>query len=79
MDRKGITAFLIECQPDEFMAYADQDEKGTFVVGPDGKKYRFSNDQLDQSKILMEEKIRQMTLNSPNRHGPMRITDLATR
>ena len=56
MDRKKITAYLINCAPDEFMAYADQGDQGTVVVGPDGKKFRFSNDQLDQAVIRKKEK-----------------------
>ena len=56
MERKEITAFLINCQPDEFMAYVDQGDQGTVVVGPDGKKYRFSNDQLDQAVIEIKRK-----------------------
>jgi len=46
MDRKEITAFLIKCESDEFMAYADLGAS-VAVVGPDGKKYRFSNEQLE--------------------------------
>ena len=58
MDRKKITAYLINCAPDEFMAYADQEDLGTVVVGPDGKKFRFSNDQLFQGEIRKREKDR---------------------
>ena len=56
MDRKKITAYLINCAPDEFMAYADQGDQGTVVVGPDGKKFRFSNDQLDQAAEEIKRK-----------------------
>ena len=62
MERKELTAFLIDCDSDEFMAYADLGESGTVVVGPDGKKFRFSNEQLKKAKKLAEEKIMQMTL-----------------
>ena len=57
MDRKKITAYLINCNPDEFMAYADQEDLGTVVVGPDGKKFRFSNDQLFQGVIRMRRDL----------------------
>ena len=56
MERKEITAYLIDCKPGEFMGYADQKEKGTVVVGPDGKKYRFSNNQLDQAAAEIKRK-----------------------
>ena len=62
MDRKEITAYLIGCKSDEFMAYADQAEAGTVVVGPDGKKYRFSVDQLEKTEVLMNDKFMQTTL-----------------
>ena len=56
MDRKKITAYLINCAPDEFLAYADQDDRGTVVVGPDGKKFRFTNDQLFEGEMKKREK-----------------------
>ena len=56
MDRKKLTARMIGCAPVEFMAYADQADRGTVVVGPDGKKYRFSNDQLDQAETEFKRK-----------------------
>ena len=62
MERKEITAFLIDCKPDDFMAYADQGEAGTVVVGPDGKKYRFSVDQLEKTETLMKEDLMKLTL-----------------
>jgi hypothetical protein len=52
MDRKKITAFLIDCSPDDFMAYADLGAS-VAVVGPNGKKYRFSNEQLEEGRIKM--------------------------
>jgi hypothetical protein len=56
MDRKKITAMIIGCEPGEFMAYADQGEAGTVVVGPDGKKFRFSNDDLDLAEAEFNRK-----------------------
>ena len=54
MDRKKITAWLIGCEPGEFMAYADQEEKGTVVVGPDGKKFRFDMEKLKKAEEAMK-------------------------
>ena len=62
MERKEITAYIIKCQPSEFMAYKDYGNQGVTVVGPDGKKYRFSNDQLDQA---VTEKKRKDEANKP--------------
>ena len=62
MDRKKITAYLIDCKTDEFMVYRDEAEQGTVAVGPDGKKYRFSVDQLEKTEVLMNDKFMQMTL-----------------
>ena len=56
MERKEITAMMIKCDPGEFMAYCDLADQGTVVVGPDGKKYRFSNDQLDQAEAEFKRK-----------------------
>ncbi len=55
MNRKAISAYIIGCEPGEFMAYADLGEKGTVVVGPDGKKYRFNNEQLDGAEAARSE------------------------
>jgi hypothetical protein len=46
MDRKAISAFLVGCEPKEFMVYRDEGMLGSVVVGPDGKKYRFSCEDL---------------------------------
>ena len=53
MDRKAICAFLINCEPDQFMAYADKAELGSVVVGPDGKKYRFSVADLEAGDLKL--------------------------
>jgi hypothetical protein len=50
MNRKAISAYIAGCEPGEFMAYADLGEKGTVVVGPDGRKFRYSNDQLKKAE-----------------------------
>ena len=56
MNRKELTAKMIGCAPGEFMAYCDHGADGTVVVGPDGKKFRFSNDQLDQAETEFKRK-----------------------
>ena len=56
MERKEITAYLIKCQPSEFMAYKDYGNQGVTVLGPEGKKYRFSNDQLDKAEEEIKRK-----------------------
>jgi len=58
MNRKEICAFLIKCEPNEFMAYADQAERGCVVIAPDGRKYRFENDQLEQAELEAKAKAR---------------------
>jgi hypothetical protein len=67
MDRKEITAFLIDCDQDDFMAYADYGEAGTVVVGPDGKKFRFSNEELDRMK---EKKAAAKAMATPKKRSP---------
>ena len=62
MDRKKITAYLIDCKSADIMAFADLADQGIAVVGPDGKKYRFSVDQLEKTEVLMNDKCMQMTL-----------------
>ena len=62
MDRKKITAYLIDCKSADFMAFADLADQGIAVVGPDGKKYRFSVDQLEKTEVLMNDKFMQTTL-----------------
>jgi hypothetical protein len=54
MERKEIAAFLIGCKASEFMGYADKGDEGCVVIGPDGKKYRFSADYLAQAKPKAE-------------------------
>ena len=56
MERKKLTAMMIKCDPSEFMAYCDLAELGTVVVGPDGTKYRFSNDDLDKAVAEFKRK-----------------------
>ena len=67
MDRKEITAFLIDCDQDDFMAYADLGEAGTVVVGPDGKKFRFSNEELARMK---EKKDAAKAVATPKKKSP---------
>lgn len=49
MERKEITALLIDAEPEEFMAYKDYGDK-VAVVGPDGKKFVFTNEQLEAAE-----------------------------
>ena len=55
MDRKEISAFLANCKASEMMAYADLGDGGTVVVADDGKKYRYSNDQLEKAEAARSE------------------------
>ena len=56
MNRKALSAHLTGCEPKEFMAYADLGDQGTVVVGPDGKKFRYSNDQLEKAELKLKPK-----------------------
>ena len=58
MDRKKITAMMIGCEPGEFLAYCDLADQGTVVVGPDGKKYRFNNAQLEEAEASRASKTK---------------------
>ena len=49
MDSKDISAFLIGCKPEELMSFKDYGEDGAVAIGPDGKKYVFSKEYLDQA------------------------------
>jgi len=49
MDRKEISAFLIGCKADELMSFKDYGEDGAAAIGPDGKKYVFSAEYLEQA------------------------------
>ena len=53
MDRREISAFLIGCKPDELMAFKDYDDH-VAAIGPDGKKYIYQADYLEQAVIKME-------------------------
>ena len=48
MDRKEISAFLVGCEPDELLAFKTY-EDSVAVIGPDGKKYVYSFEYLDQA------------------------------
>jgi hypothetical protein len=48
MDRKEISAYLIGCKPDELMAFKSYDDH-VAAIGPEGKKYVYSFEYLDQA------------------------------
>ena len=50
MNRKEISAILANCKVSEMMGYADLGDQGTVVIAPDGRKYRYSNDQLEKAE-----------------------------
>ena len=56
MDRKAISAHLAGCKAAEMMAYADLGDQGTVVVDPDGKKFRYSSEQLEQAEQDLKPK-----------------------
>ena len=56
MNRKALSAHLAGCEASEMMAYADLGDQGTVVVAPDGKKFRYSNDQLEQAELELKPK-----------------------
>ena len=58
MNRQEISAFLANCKVSDMMAYADLGEGGTVVVAEDGKKYRYSNYQLDQAEVKAKAQAR---------------------
>ena len=49
MDRKEISAFLIGCKPDELMSFKNYGDDGVAAIGPDGKKYVYSAEYLEQA------------------------------
>jgi hypothetical protein len=51
MNRKAVTAFLLDVPEDSFLSYKDFGSGGVVVVGPDGGKYRFSNEQLERGAL----------------------------
>ena len=51
MDRKAICAFLVGCEPDQFMAYKDYADQGVAAVGPDGKKYIYTVVDLEAGDL----------------------------
>jgi hypothetical protein len=56
MDRKALSAHLAGCEASEMMAYADLGDQGTVVVAPDGKKFRYSNEQLEKVELKLKPK-----------------------
>ena len=54
MNRKQITALIVGCEQDQFMVYRDEAELGTVAVGPDGRKYRVSNEELEAAEKKAE-------------------------
>ncbi len=67
MNRKAISAHLAGCKAADMMAYADLGDQGTVVVAPDGKKYRYSNDQLEQAEIDLKSLAKAETGSKPRR------------
>ncbi len=67
MDRKAISAHLAGCKAADMMAYADLGDQGTVVVAPDGKKYRYSNDQLEQAELKLNPLSKVETGRKPRR------------
>ena len=57
MDRKLICAFLMKCEPESFMSYTDLDELGCKAVGPDGRKFIYTVEQLNQAEIKLKEAL----------------------
>ena len=55
MDQKKVAAFLIDADPEECMKFR-QEGDGMVVIGPDGKKYKFSAEQLEKGEIAMQQK-----------------------
>ena len=55
MDAKKVSAFLIDADPEECMKFR-QEGDGMVVIGPDGKKYTFSAEQLEKGHLAMQEK-----------------------
>ena len=54
MDEKQIAGFLLGIDPSTFMKTRDDGEGGLVVIGPDGKKYKFTAEQLEKGRIAME-------------------------
>jgi hypothetical protein len=54
MDHKAISAFLIGCKPEEFMKFRNMGDDGVVVIGPDGRKYIYSVEHLEQAEPKMK-------------------------
>jgi len=78
MDRKAICAFLIGCEPDQFMAYKDYAHQGVAAVGPDGKKYRFSVGDLEAGYLELNPP-KQKAAPKPKRKAPTKKKSAAKR
>jgi len=55
MDAKQVSAFLADCEPGELINYRMEGSMAVFV-GPDGKKYRLTAEQLGKGEIAMQQK-----------------------
>jgi hypothetical protein len=55
MNAKAISAFLVDCKPGELINYRMEGSMAVFV-GPDGKKYRLTAEQLGKGEIAMQQK-----------------------
>ena len=53
MNRQEISAFLANCEVSEMMGFCDLGDSGCVVIAPDGRKCRYTNDQLDQAEQLL--------------------------
>jgi len=44
----------IDCEPEDFMGFRDAAEYGAVVIAPDGRKYKYTAEQLDAAEIEMQ-------------------------
>ena len=56
MDRKEIAALLAGCKPDEMMKFRDEGDL-VVVIAPDGRKYKYTNEQLEAAASKAASKV----------------------
>ena len=55
MDRKAIAGLLAGCEPDQMLKFRDEGDLVVVIV-PDGRKYKYTNAQLEAAEPEQEPK-----------------------
>ena len=57
MDRKAIAGLLAGCEPDQMLKFRDEGDLVVVIV-PDGRKYKYTNAQLEAAEPKPEPKAK---------------------